>query len=373
MTTPDTIAATGRISTARQLLHRQHIRDSVTLARQPSLRNAALAGVQAALTLAIALPLIEISPWPQMIGYGSLGALVALFGRFAPSGQRSRIVLFCALIQISAVLLMSLATFLGASASQQLLLLALFGGVSYFLTVTGQFGPPGMLIFVFAAGAAMAPVGSWGEIAQRVLATGVVAALGWTVCRLSERLRHAAGPDRHFPVEPLRPLSHRLIASIRIAMGTGVAAFGSHALGAHHPVWAAMGAIVVIQSQYLHLVMARAAQRMAGTMAGAVLVWLILIHQPSVWAIIAILIMLQFSTEMIIGTNYGLGQILVTPMALLMSYLAAPQSTGAAMASERVLDTLLGIALGMLVALVFSTLDDRAYFARHHASKLAAG
>ena len=60
-----------------------------------------------------------------------------------------------------------------------------------------------------------------------------------------------------------------------------------------------------------------------------------------------------------IGANYALGQALVTPMALLMSHLAAPQADAAAMAPERVLDTLLGVSLGMLAALVFSTLDDR--------------
>jgi len=58
-----------------------------------------------------------------------------------------------------------------------------------------------------------------------------------------------------------------------------------------------------------------------------------------VWTIIALLLVLQFATELIIGFNYGLGQILVTPMALLMSHLAAPNIAGAALALERVIDT----------------------------------
>jgi len=87
--------------------------------------------------------------------------------------------------------------------------------------------------------------------------------------------------------------------------------------------------------------------------------------------LIAVLAMLQITTELIIGTNYGLGQILVTPMALLMSYLAMPQASGAAMASERVLDTLAGVVIGMLVAIVLSTLDDRAHLARHHDARMA--
>lgn len=58
---------------------------------------------------------------------------------------------------------------------------------------------------------------------------------------------------------------------------------------------------------------------------------------------------------------------LVTPMALLMTYLAAPELAGMNMVQERVVDTLIGVTVGMVLALIFSTLDDRAHLAQHHA------
>nr|WP_284145473.1 FUSC family protein [Xanthobacter aminoxidans] len=91
-------------------------------------------------------------------------------------------------------------------------------------------------------------------------------------------------------------------------------------------------------------------------------------QEPSVWSVIAVLVFLQFAIEMIIGANYALGQILVTPMALLMSYLAAPGAAGTAMAPERVFDTLVGAGIGIVLAVVSSTLDDRIYLARDHAA-----
>ena len=66
-----------------------------------------------------------------------------------------------------------------------------------------------------------------------------------------------------------------------------------------------------------------------------------------------------------------MGQILVTPMALLMSYLAAPHAAGLAMVPERVLDTLLGAAIGIALAVVCSSLDDRRHLAGHQMRRAA--
>lgn len=358
-------AALRRRDAARHLLHPDQLRDSAALSRQPSLRNAALAGVQAAMTSAIALPLFHLLPWSHLIGFAALGALVALFGRFAPAGGRSRIVLLCGLWQVLAVLAMSGAAWMGAPAAAQLLLLAAACGVFVFVVATGGFGPPGPLIFVFAAGASMSAGGLTGqEVVEWVLATAIVAALACAVCAATEALRHHPTPDRPLPADPVRPLAHRLAAALRISLGAGIAVLLSHVLGAAHPAWAAMGALAVMQGAHLHVTMSRALQRMAGTVVGALLAWGVLAQEPSVGMVISVLILLQIATEMVIGVNYALGQTLVTPMALLMTHLAAPQWAGAEIAAERVLDTLLGAGVGIVMAVLLSTLDDRRHLAK---------
>lgn len=358
---------TSRRDAARHLLHRDQWRQSTELARQPSLRNSTLAGIQAALTAAIALPLFWLSPWPHLIGFAALGALVALFGRFAPTRSRKRIVLLAGIWQVIAILVMSAAAWLGASVVAQLVLLAFGCGVFLFVSVTGGFGAPGPLIFVFAAGASMAPTLSGQAVIERALATAIVAALAYAICAVSEALRHVPSPERPLPGEPQLTLGHRLHAAARSALAAGVAVFVSHSFGADHPEWAAMGALAVLQGAYLHVNMNRALQRMAGTVVGAVLAWVLLVQEPSVWLVISVLVLLQIATEMVIGINYAFGQILVTPMALLMTHLATPHGAGPEMAPERVLDTVLGAGVGILAAVLLSTLDDRRHLARMRA------
>lgn len=361
--------ATRRVDAARHLLKAHQVRESLTLAPQPWLRNGTLAGLQASLAAAIALPLTLLSPWPHLVGFASLGTLAALFGRFAPQAGRSRMILMCALWLTFSVSAMSAAACLGAPFTLQLGLLALASGFFFFVATTGQYGPPGALIFVFAAGAAMGHVGTWREVLERGAATALAAGLAWLICAATEGFRQQATPETPFPVEPVRPLDHRLVAAARIALGAGIAAVAAYAMGAAHPSWAALGAVAVMQGTHLHISMNRAVQRMLGTVVGAGLVWLILAAEPSVWTVIALLVVLQISTEIIIGANYALGQILVTPMALLMSYLAAPGAAGSAMAPERVIDTLVGAGIGIVLAVVCSTLDDRIHLAHHHAAR----
>ncbi len=356
-----------RRDAARHLLHPSQLKDSLSLARQVSIRNATLAGLQAAAVAAIALPLAHLSPWPHLIGFASLGALVALFGRFAPVGRRGRILVQCGLLQTGAVLIMSAAAWLGAPVGVQLGLLALSCGVFLFASTTGRFGAPGPLIFVFAAGASIAPGLSLGQVIERTVATAAVAALAWIVCAATEAIRQRPTAERPFPEEALRPLGHRLIAAARSAAGAGIAIMASLALDGHHPTWAAMGALAVMQGPHLHIVMNRALQRVAGTVVGALLAWLLLAQHPGIWVVIVVLVGLQLLTEVVIGTNYAMGQVLVTPMALLMTSLGAAQALGPEMAPARIVETLVGAAVGVILSVILSTRDDRKHLAaRRH-------
>ena len=362
-TQPLRSAPAGRIATARRLLRRDHFGASLALARQVSLGNSVLAGAQTAVTAGLAVPVLHFSPWPELTGYGALGALVALFARFAPRGRRLGLLWLCALWQVLAVLSMSALAALALPMGMQLLALALACGLFYLVTASSDVGAPGALIFVFAAGAALHGEPALPEIAARGAATAAVAGLALLVCALTEAWRPLPSEARPFPAEPRRPLSHRLFAASRICIATAIAGLASHAFGADHPVWAAMGALAVLQGAYLHVNLSRAVQRMAGTVVGSILAWVILLQEPGLWEIVAVIMLLQLLTEVVIGFNYALGLIFVTPMALVMTSLATPGAAGAAMAPERVLDTLLGASVGLATAILLSTLDDRRHLA----------
>lgn len=358
-------AAPRRRDIARHLLKPAQVRESLTLAPQPFLRNSALAGIQAALTGIIALPLVYLSPWSHLIGYASLGTLAALFGRFAHGSGRNRIVLASGTWLTLVVLIMSAVAALGATAGVQLGILAVLCGLFAVVAVRGKFGPPGPLIFIFAAGASMGEVQSWQLVLERGIATASVALLAWIVCMVTEPIREQSREGVSFPADPVRTSRQHLVVATRITGAVLIAAFVANAAGAQYPAWAAMGTVAVMQGVHLQVNMQRALQRTLGTVLGAFLVCLILSQTPSVWALIALIAGLQIATEVVIGSNYALGQILVTPMALLMTYLAAHGETSAAvMVPERVLDTLAGAGIGIVLAVLCSTLEDRAALAR---------
>ncbi len=79
------------------LMTRKQMAGSLQAARPPLRGNAILAGVQAAVAVALAVGMVAVSPWSSMIGAASLGAMAALFGRFAPQRRRSVIVVYAAL------------------------------------------------------------------------------------------------------------------------------------------------------------------------------------------------------------------------------------------------------------------------------------
>lgn len=354
----------SRGASARHLLSSAQWTESVAIGAPPSLRIFAIAGGQAALAVLLAIVITHFSPWPHLVGYASLGALAALFGRFATVERRMHIVVICALLLALGVLLPSLASWAGAVPWMMVLVLAVVAGASTVVVSRWRLGGPGAVIIAFAAGAAYHPAGSGAEVLARVLATlagGVVAGL---TCLGTDRWRAAELATLRLPPVDIPPWSHQWIAAARITACAALAAWMAFMLGSHYPAWAAIGAVSVLQGGHLHITMNRALQRMGGTIVGSVIVWAMLAQQPSFWGIVVAIVLFQFLTEVVIGYNYALGQITVTPMALLMTYLASP-TVAASMPVERVLDTILGALLGIVFAVVFSSVDDRMHLHEH--------
>lgn len=356
----------ARRATARRLLTPHHFQKSLSLNPHPSLYLGGIAGLQAALALLTAIVLARYSLWPELVGFPALGALAALFGRFAPLSKRHGIVWICAVQLTGAVFITSLASLVGLPAPMVVLTVALVAAASSIMFSYWNLGGPGAVIIVFAAGAAMTPVDSWQLLVERTVATAAGGVVAWLITTSTDFLRLRELSKVQPAPDDKRPFKHIVIAGTRIGAGAAAAALIAYAAGWAHPSWAAIGATAVMQGGHLHITMHRALQRMAGTLLGSLIVWLILAAEPPFWLIVAAIALFQAITEIIIGYNYALGQIMITPMALLMTYLATPGVSAAQMSIERVFDTMLGAILGIVFAVIFSSIDDRRYLARYH-------
>src|SRR5690554_2184368 len=85
----------SRGHSACHLLTKNQLRQSLIVTAPPSLRIASIAGFQAGLAILVALTVAYLSPWPHLVGFPALGALAALFGRYASLQHRRRIVMIC--------------------------------------------------------------------------------------------------------------------------------------------------------------------------------------------------------------------------------------------------------------------------------------
>lgn len=355
--------------TARHLLSWTQWRESLHLVSHPSLWISAVTGLQVALSVLLVIVAVYFSPWSHLVGFASLGGLTALFGRFAPLQERRRIVTICAFLMALAVLVPSLCALAGAAPWMLIGVLSLSVGI-FTLTVSHlRLGVPGAVIIVFATGAALLPVNDAATVLERTLATLAGGLCACMVCLCTDWLRRETLGKLDLPQPVRHPIRKELIVAARITLGAGLAAFISYAAGWHHPAWAAIGATAVMQGTHLHITMSRSLQRMAGTIAGAVLCWWILAQEPSFWVVVAWIVAFQFITEVLMGFNYALGQLTVTPMALLMTSLASPAQAGINLPLERVMDTVLGAVLGILFAVILSSVDDRRHLAQLRSGK----
>jgi uncharacterized membrane protein YccC len=152
---------------------------------------------------------------------------------------------------------------------------------------------------------------------------------------------------------PCRPLRHRLAPlapiAVRTAVGCALAGYASLALGAGRPYWALVTAASLYQAN-VTLTWSRAVQRVVGNVVGVLLFAALapLAHVHPV-ALVLSALALNFGAEALMGRNYWLGSVCVTPMALLITEFARAQNPAELM-TERVMDTLVGALVGFVAA-----------------------
>ncbi|MGW1296098.1 FUSC family protein [Streptomyces sp. NPDC002533] len=147
------------------------------------------------------------------------------------------------------------------------------------------------------------------------------------------------------------------VPALRMFLGTGLAGAAALPLGLGHGYWAAISAAAVLHSVNVRTAAQRAAQRTLGTMAGLLLALGILAARPEPVVLVVVIVVMEFLLEYVVARNYGLGVVFLTPLALLLTDLAAPSPAGD-LVQDRALSSLLGVGFALLCALL--VVHDRA-------------
>jgi uncharacterized membrane protein YgaE (UPF0421/DUF939 family) len=315
--------------------------------------------VRAGLTVLAALALLASLGHRELAGFAALGAIVAVYGRLADPVARLTVVGGAGVLQVATMAVSSATGWFVARTGSAVLeawtvpvALGLIAALACAGTAWFRTGPPGPTLVVFAAAGGLTASATAGGIGARTLATtaGVVLALlvaAVPAGRVAVARRRARTPL--LPARPPVPAWHA--EALRTGVGSLVGAVAAQAVGLGHPGWAAVGATAVLQGVSRSHVVVRALHRGAGTAVGAVLAWLALDAHLSFWVLALVVAALQVVTELIVVRNYAVAMLTITPMALLMSSLGSTVDAGT-LAADRAVDTLLGVAVGVVVVLL---------------------
>lgn len=176
---------------------------------------------------------------------------------------------------------------------------------------------------------------------------------GWLLRRIAPGRSKAVFREltRHSPVRARVWNDPRLWLNVVQNVVSALLAGGiALALGVGHPYWAVVSAVAVIPPARAAHTASRAVHRVIGTLVGVLVTAALLWPDPAVWVLVVIIAVCQFGAELLIGRHYGAALVFVTPLALTVAHLASPAPLLGLLA-DRVLETLIGAAIGLLAVL----------------------
>lgn len=316
--------------------------------------------LRAALAAAVPLTVLAVAGRIDWASYAAFGGMVAIFGRGEPYRVRLRTVTTAALVQLAAIAAGVLLA--AAGAPTPIVALALAGVIAVTIAVFNGFGvtPSGPLFAVFAVlVCAVQPVDDgtgWARFGVAAASAG----FAWLLAMSGGLLRRLAPPSIAAGFKPLlraTPPRPRVLVDPRLWLNIAqnvVAGLGAGAValafGLGHPYWAVVTAVAVIPPARAAHTISRAWHRVLGTLAGVVVAVALLWPEPPVAVLIVAIALCQFGAELFVIRHYGTALVFVTPLALAVAHLASPASL-AGLVGDRVLETLIGAAAGVVAVL----------------------
>jgi hypothetical protein len=311
--------------------------------------------LRAAVSVAVPLVAVWLLGRLDLSVYASFGAFAALYGRNDAYVDRVRMQTAAGAVLIGAMFAGTALSLSAAPAVVRVVAVAVIAVVVALIAAAGRWHPPGALFAVFAAGTCATIPARGGSLLAVLVVGGLSAAfaVGLTAAiALLRRRGHATPWTQRAARPPIRP---DVPAALTVGAGALLAGMAGLLLVGTHWYWAMVGAVAALGGAHVTARVVRGVQRLIGTLLGVlVAAGLLALHLPPL-AVIVAAIALQAAAEMFVGRNYAIAMVFITPLALLMVELAAPTDPGLLL-RDRVVDTLIGVAVGTLVAVASATL-----------------
>lgn len=285
--------------------------------------------------------------------YAAFGAFTSLYGRRHARSERAGMQVVAGAFLVLAVTAGALVSLAPDARWFVVPLGAVLAAAGSLASDAYRWHPPGPLFLVFAfTVCAMVPATPATVVVAAAVATAsvlfslLVAHVG--VLREPSAWRRPELPAPRFRDAFAAPGARAHL--LRHVIALGVAGAIATGLGWQHPYWAMVAAVTVLSGPDLAARLTRGLHRVVGTAAGVVVAAPILLWSPQgAWAVLVIGV-LQVLTELVVGRNYAVALLFITPLALMMGQLAHPVAAGPLL-RDRLFETVLGALVGAVVLL----------------------
>ncbi|MEV4423347.1 FUSC family protein [Patulibacter sp. NPDC049589] len=182
-------------------------------------------------------------------------------------------------------------------------------------------------------------------MARAVAAADPALALQSTLVPFGRRRRRSARSAVRRVIHPgslVLPTAAR--TGLAVAIGTAIGL----SLDPNRGIWVGLTTAAVLQASNVTLTARRTMQRAGGTILGVGLAALVLALDPTAGVIVIALMVFQALMQSTISAAYGVATFFATPLALLIVDLGRPGTPAGALVGARIVDTLIGCAVGLL-------------------------
>lgn len=300
----------------------------------------------------------------ELIVYAAFAALTSIYGRGECYRDRARTLAVAGTTMVLVIALGMCASLLALAAWQVTACLALLAVLGVLMSERMQWVPYGATFFVFAFAVVSSVPVEAGEMPSRLLLAASTVVLCWGVGMAGMQLRRPAalqiGARVRLPApRELHTVERRPGAwsdpvvwwtALEAALGVVLAIAIATALGFGHAYWAAVAVVACMPRPYSRRFLVKTGHRIIGTGFGVLVAGAVLGLHPPVWVLVVAVGVFQFVTELIVGRVYWLATVFITPLALVVGYLAQASAL-TPMLVDRLADTLIGGTVLLVVEL----------------------
>ena len=291
------------------------------------------AGLRCAVTLFVPLMTLLLLGRLDLAVFVSFGAFTGIYGRNISHGERVRMQARAGSLLIVVMLLASVAGHAGIAEPGNtpwlVLATAIVASGSAWLAGLWRMRPTGSLFQIFAFGAISSlpehpPVleGMVTAVSTVLFALTVGISSRWLRPHRVERFRWPA-PDRVVGLERTMVYWEAFWHFVAVVLAGALSAALGPVLDMEHGYWAMVAAIVPLAGHSTRYRINRGLQRVIGTFVGLALTAGLMFLNPPLPLLVLIVALLQFAAELTVVRQYMLGQVFVTPLALLSTLLSA--------------------------------------------------